>query len=69
MFSYVYHYFSSYVSGVTILGTPSEIYSFGTQYWFIVIAIWLSGVVVAYVYLPVFLKLQVNSSYEVSILK
>ncbi|KAJ8917444.1 hypothetical protein NQ315_005491, partial [Exocentrus adspersus] len=55
---------ASYVSGVTILGTPSEIYNFGTQYWFIVIAIWISGLVVAYVYLPVFLKLQVNSSYE-----
>ncbi|XP_018568626.1 sodium-coupled monocarboxylate transporter 1-like [Anoplophora glabripennis] len=55
---------ASYVSGVTILGTPSEIYNFGTQYWFIIIAIWISGLVVAYVYLPVFLKLQVNSSYE-----
>ncbi|KAJ8952509.1 hypothetical protein NQ318_003305 [Aromia moschata] len=55
---------ASYVSGVTILGTPSEVYNFGTQYWFIVIAIWFSGLVVAYVYLPVFLKLQVNSSYE-----
>nr|XP_023012361.1 sodium-coupled monocarboxylate transporter 2 [Leptinotarsa decemlineata] len=56
---------ASYVSGVTILGTPSDIYLFGTQYWFIVIAIWLSGLVVANVYLPVFLRLQVNSSYEV----
>ncbi|XP_074040290.1 sodium/solute co-transporter-like 5A11 [Leptinotarsa decemlineata] len=55
---------ASYVSGVTILGTPSDIYLFGTQYWFIVIAIWLSGLVVANVYLPVFLRLQVNSSYE-----
>lgn len=55
---------ASYVSGVTILGTPSEIYLFGTQYWLIVIAIWLSGLVVATVYLPVFLKLQVSSSYE-----
>ncbi|KAG5889642.1 hypothetical protein JTB14_028921 [Gonioctena quinquepunctata] len=55
---------ASYVSGVTILGTPSDIYLFGTQYWFIVIAIWLSGLVVANVYLPVFLRLQVRSSYE-----
>ncbi|CAH1284648.1 unnamed protein product [Diabrotica balteata] len=55
---------ASYVSGVTILGTPSEIYLFGTQYWFIVIAIWMSGLVVSTVYLPVFLTLQVNSSYE-----
>ncbi|CAH1117769.1 unnamed protein product [Phaedon cochleariae] len=55
---------ASYVSGVTILGTPSDIYLFGTQYWLIVISIWLSGLVVSTVYLPVFLKLQVHSSYE-----
>lgn len=56
----------SYISGVTILGTPAEIYNFGTQYSLIVIAIWISGAVVATVYLPVFFKLGVYSSYEVS---
>ncbi|KAK9737968.1 Sodium:solute symporter family [Popillia japonica] len=55
---------ASYISGVTILGTPAEIYNFGTQYWLIVVAIWISGIVVAIVYVPVFCKLQVNSSYE-----
>ncbi|KAK5646527.1 hypothetical protein RI129_004991 [Pyrocoelia pectoralis] len=55
---------ASYVSGVTILGTPAEIYNFGTQYWFIAFSIWFSGAIVAFVYLPVFHKLQVNSSYE-----
>ncbi|KAB0797463.1 hypothetical protein PPYR_08456 [Photinus pyralis] len=55
---------ASYISGVTILGTPAEIYNFGTQYWFIAFSIWFSGAIVAYVYLPVFCKLQVNSSYE-----
>ncbi|GLV42253.1 Sodium/solute co-transporter-like 5A11 [Carabus blaptoides fortunei] len=55
---------ASYVSGVTILGTPAEIYNFGTQYWIIVPAIWIMGIIVAYVYLPVFCKLQVNSSFN-----
>lgn len=55
---------ASYVSGVTILGTPAEIYNFGTQYLIIVPAIWLMGIVVGVVYLPVFCKLEVNSSYE-----
>ncbi|XP_060516657.1 sodium-coupled monocarboxylate transporter 1-like isoform X2 [Cylas formicarius] len=55
---------ASYVSGVTILGSPAEIYNFGTQYWLIVVSIWLSGLAVAFVYVPVFCKLQVNSSYE-----
>lgn len=58
-------FYFSYISGVTILGTPSEIYRFGTQYCIIAIAIWISGAVVATVYLPVFCKLQLYSSYEV----
>ncbi|XP_064539257.1 sodium-coupled monocarboxylate transporter 2 isoform X1 [Drosophila montana] len=55
---------ASYVSGVTILGTTSEIYNYGTQYWFIAIAIILQGIAVSYIYIPVFTALQVGSSYE-----
>lgn len=55
----------SFISGVTILGTPAEIYNFGTQYWITIISIFFSGVVVATVYLPVFTTLQLNSVYEV----
>lgn len=58
---------ASYISGVTVLGTPAEIYNFGTQYWLIVIAIIFMAFVVAYVYLPVFCSLKVGSSYEVNI--
>jgi len=50
---------------VTILGTPAEIYNFGTQYWITIISILFSGIVVATVYLPVFTTLQLNSVYEV----
>lgn len=56
---------ASYISGVTVLGTPSEIYNYSTQYWLIVLPIVLMGFIVAYVYLPVFCSLKVNSSYEV----
>ncbi|XP_055296157.1 sodium-coupled monocarboxylate transporter 2-like isoform X2 [Sitodiplosis mosellana] len=55
---------ASYISGVTILGTPAEIYSFGTQYWLIIVPIILMGSTVSSVYLPVFTTLQVSSSYE-----
>ena len=57
---------ASYISGVTVLGTPAEIYNYGTQYWVIVLPIFLMGFVVSYVYLPVFCSLKVGSSYEVS---
>ncbi|XP_054002118.1 sodium-coupled monocarboxylate transporter 1-like [Hylaeus anthracinus] len=55
---------ASFISGVTILGTPAEIYNFGTQYWITIISIFFSGVVVATIYAPVFVKLQLNSVYE-----
>jgi sodium-coupled monocarboxylate transporter 8/12 len=58
---------ASYISGVTVLGTPAEIYNYGTQYWFIVVPIFFMGFVVSYVYLPVFCSLKVSSSYEVFI--
>nr|XP_044251077.1 sodium-coupled monocarboxylate transporter 1-like [Drosophila takahashii] len=55
---------ASFISGVAILGAPSEIYYYGTQYSLIVVAIIIQGLAVAYIYLPVFSALQVRSSYE-----
>ncbi|KAH8249282.1 hypothetical protein KR032_008049, partial [Drosophila birchii] len=55
---------ASYISGVSILGTPSEIYNYGTQYCLIVIPIIVQGFIVSYIYLPVFSTLQVGSSFE-----
>lgn len=54
----------SYVSGVTVLGTPSEIYNFGTQYWLTLIPVMLMALTVTTVYLPVFCTLRICSSYE-----
>lgn len=59
---------ASYISGVTVLGTPAEIYNYGTQYWLIIVPIFLMGFVVSYVYLPVFCALKVGSSYEVCVI-
>lgn len=55
---------ASFISGVTIVGAPAEIYNFGTQYWVTVISLFFSGVVIASVYLPVFVTLKLNSAYE-----
>ena len=56
---------ASYVSGVTILGTPAEVYNFGTQYWLIIVSIVFMAFTVSLVYLPVFCSLNLGSSYEV----
>lgn len=55
---------ASHVSGVTLLGVPSEVYVYGTQYWLIVISSAIVGIVVNAIYIPVFHKLQLTSSFE-----
>ncbi|KAK0170651.1 hypothetical protein PV328_008477 [Microctonus aethiopoides] len=55
---------ASFISGVTILGTPAEIYNFGTQYWITIFSILFSGIIVGNIYLPVFAALKLNSCYE-----
>jgi len=52
-----------------VLGTPADIYKYGSQYWIIVVGIACMGLTVATVFLPVFCKLQLKSSYEVSLEK
>lgn len=55
---------ASFISGITLLGTPTEIYVYGTQYMFIVIGVLLMGVAMTFVYLPVFHDLKLTSTYE-----
>ncbi|XP_050319237.1 sodium-coupled monocarboxylate transporter 2-like [Bactrocera neohumeralis] len=55
---------ASFISGGAMLGTPSEVYNYGTQYWLIIISILFMAIVVSKVYMPVFCALRVSSSYE-----
>lgn len=57
----------SYISGISILGIPAEMYTYGTQFWMITASEGFVSLAMAYAYLPVFYKLQITSSYEVSI--
>ncbi|CAL7952542.1 unnamed protein product [Xylocopa violacea] len=54
----------SYISGITILGLPAEMYVYGTQLWCVVIADLFVSLTMAVVYLPVFYGLGITSSYE-----
>lgn len=47
-----------------MVGVPSEIYVFGTQYWMMLISILITVVFVNKIYLPVFYKLQLISVFE-----
>ncbi|GBP13177.1 Sodium-coupled monocarboxylate transporter 1 [Eumeta japonica] len=56
---------ASFVSGITLLGSPTEMYLYGTQYAFIMGGIILMSLVMTQVYLPVFHDLKITSNYEV----
>ncbi|XP_026465208.1 LOW QUALITY PROTEIN: sodium-coupled monocarboxylate transporter 1-like [Ctenocephalides felis] len=55
---------ASYISGISLLGLPAEMYTYGTQYWMIVCPECFVSLTMALIYLPVFYKLQITSSYE-----
>lgn len=59
---------ASYLSAITILGVPSEVYIYGVQYWMVIWCYFITIPVTALVYLPVFHGLGVTSAYEVSIM-
>ncbi|XP_050086876.1 sodium-coupled monocarboxylate transporter 1 [Anopheles aquasalis] len=55
---------ASFISGITLLGLPTEVYSFGIQYVYVALGVTLMGIVMGYIYLPVFHKLNITSTYE-----
>ena len=57
---------ASFMSAITLLGTPKEVYVAGTQYCALVLSYPLVMAASAYWYMPVFYKLNVSTSYEVS---
>lgn len=57
--------FHSHISALSLIGVPSEIYTFGTQYLIVSAVIGVVTVIVLQIYLPIFYELQLTSVYEV----
>ncbi|XP_040282995.1 sodium-dependent multivitamin transporter-like isoform X1 [Bufo bufo] len=55
---------ATFQSAVAILGVPSEIYRFGTEYWFLGCSYILGLLIPAYIFIPVFYRLRLTSTYE-----
>ncbi|XP_071451352.1 sodium-coupled monocarboxylate transporter 1-like [Hetaerina americana] len=55
---------ASWVSGITLLGMPAEVYTYGTQFWSGLIGLIFSTIVTGVFFLPVIHKLQLTTSYE-----
>ena len=57
---------ASFMSGITILGVPSEIYTFGLQYWLVIVSYLILFPSVALIFVPTLYNLGLTSSYEVN---
>uniref|UniRef100_A0A671MNZ1 Sodium-dependent multivitamin transporter n=1 Tax=Sinocyclocheilus anshuiensis TaxID=1608454 RepID=A0A671MNZ1_9TELE len=55
---------ATFQSAVAILGAPSEIYTHGTQYWFLGCSYFLGLLIPAHVFIPVFYRLHLSSAYQ-----
>ena len=55
----------SYLSAITLLGVPSEIYTYGLQYIVLCFSYFILVGAGALIFLPIFYRLQVVSSNEV----
>lgn len=58
---------ASYLSAITVLGFPSEVYYHGVQYWMVAWSFLLVIPITALVFIPVFHGLGVTTAYEVNI--
>lgn len=56
---------ASGLSGITLLGMPTEVYIYGIHFYFVIIPIFVMGLFVHYVIIPIFHELQIVSTYEV----
>ena len=57
---------AGFMSAITVLGQPTEMYNFNTSFWVAGLAMIPTSVVVNHVFIPYFHTLNIRSAYEVS---
>ena len=55
---------SSFISAITLLGTPAEVYKHSSMYWLISVGFIISATLSAHVFIPVFYNLGITSVFE-----
>uniref|UniRef100_A0A3Q2YHE5 Solute carrier family 5 member 8, like n=1 Tax=Hippocampus comes TaxID=109280 RepID=A0A3Q2YHE5_HIPCM len=55
---------ASFMSGVTVIGTPAEAYLYGTSFWLFGIGYVIMSLVTAEIFVPLFYRLGITSAYE-----
>lgn len=60
---------ASFMSAVTVIGTPSEVYRYGAIFLVFCISYTIVAIASAEIFLPIFYRLNITSTYEVSQIK
>ncbi|XP_051568666.1 sodium-coupled monocarboxylate transporter 1-like [Myxocyprinus asiaticus] len=55
---------ASFMSGITVIGTPAEAYLYGTPYWLFVFSYSIMSAISAEIFVPLFYRLGITSTYE-----
>lgn len=58
---------ASFMSAITLLGTPAEMYNYNAMYFWIGLSYLFVIILAAHVFIPVFYRLRVTSAYEVRV--
>uniref|UniRef100_A0A3B4BXE9 Solute carrier family 5 member 8 n=1 Tax=Pygocentrus nattereri TaxID=42514 RepID=A0A3B4BXE9_PYGNA len=56
---------ASFMSGVTVIGTPAEAYVYGTPFWLFAFSYAIMSTISAEIFVPLFYRLGITSTYEV----
>lgn len=59
----------SYLSAITLLGVPSEIYTYGAQYYVLIVSYFIICFTVAVIFVPMFRRVNITCANEVSVEK
>ncbi|XP_051986420.1 sodium-coupled monocarboxylate transporter 1-like [Xyrauchen texanus] len=55
---------ASFMSGITVIGTPAEAYLYGTPFWLFVFSYTIMSAISAEIFVPLFYRLGITSTYE-----
>uniref|UniRef100_A0A7N6ABE8 Solute carrier family 5 member 8 n=1 Tax=Anabas testudineus TaxID=64144 RepID=A0A7N6ABE8_ANATE len=55
---------ASFMSGITVIGTPAEAYRYGTAFWLFGFSYAIMSTVTAEIFVPLFYRLGITSAYE-----
>ena len=57
----------TFLSALTLLGNPVEVYNFNTMFWWLTLGTFFAVAAAAHVFMPFFFRLRITTVFEVAI--